>query len=53
MTDSDVIRKLHIYRSLFQLNRAFVLLTYNLDQLSVTQVFKDSFWSLGASLYRY
>lgn len=41
MADSDVIRKLQVYRSLFQVNRAFALLTYNLDQLSITQVFKD------------
>lgn len=41
MADSDVIRKLHIYRALFRLNRAFAHITYNLDQLLVAQVFKE------------
>jgi hypothetical protein len=41
MADSDVIRKLHVYRALYRLNRAFALLTHNLDQLLIAQVFKD------------
>jgi hypothetical protein len=42
MADSDVIRKLRIYRALYRLNRAFAHITYNLDYLLLAQVFKDS-----------
>lgn len=41
MADSDVTRKLHVYRALFRLNRAFAHITHNLDQLLVAQVFKE------------
>lgn len=41
MADSDVIRKLQIYRALFRLNRAFAHIAHNLDQLLVAQVFKE------------
>jgi hypothetical protein len=41
MADSDVTRKLHIYRALFRLNRAFAHITHNLDQLLVAQAFKE------------
>jgi len=41
MADSDVIRKLRVYRALYRLNRAFAHLTRNLDQLLITQVFKE------------
>ncbi len=41
MADSDVIRKLHVYRALYRLNRAFAHVTRNLDQLLVAQVFKE------------
>jgi hypothetical protein len=40
MADSDVIRKLRVYRALYRLNRAFAHVTRNLDQLLVAQVFK-------------
>jgi hypothetical protein len=38
MADSDVTRKLHIYRALFRLNRAFAILSNNLDWLTVNRV---------------
>lgn len=41
MADSDVIRKMKIYRALFRLNRAFAHITHNLDQLLVAEVFKE------------
>lgn len=41
MADSDVIRKLRIYRALYRLNRGFAQVTRNLDNLLVEQFFKD------------
>jgi hypothetical protein len=41
MADSDVIRKLRVYRALYRLNRAFAHIAHNLDQLLIDQVFKD------------
>lgn len=41
MADSDVIRKLRVYRALFRLNRAFTHITHNLDELLVTGFFKE------------
>lgn len=41
MADSDVTRKLHVYRALFRLNRAFAHIIRNLDELLVTGFFKE------------
>jgi hypothetical protein len=41
MADSDVTRKLRVYRALYRLNRAFARITSNLDQLLIAQVFKE------------
>jgi hypothetical protein len=41
MADSDVIRKLRVYRALFRLNRAFAHIASNLDQLLIAQVFAE------------
>lgn len=41
MADFDVTRKLHAYRALYRLNRAFAFITRNLDQLLVAGFFKD------------
>lgn len=38
MADSDVTRKLHIYRALFRMNRGFAILFRNLDWLTTTRV---------------
>jgi hypothetical protein len=41
MADSDVTRKLHIYRALFRLNRGFAILYHNLDWLTANRVSAD------------
>jgi hypothetical protein len=41
MADSDVTRKLFVYRALYRLNRAFAHLNRNLDQLLVREIFKE------------
>ena len=41
MADSDVTRKLHAYRALYRVNRAFAHITRNLDELMVAGFFKD------------
>jgi hypothetical protein len=41
MADSDVTRKLHAYRALYRVNRAFAHITRNLDELLVAGFFKD------------
>ncbi len=41
MADSDVTRKLHIYRALFRLNRGFAILYRNLDWLTVNRISAD------------
>jgi hypothetical protein len=41
MADSDVTRKLRVYRALFRINRAFAHVTRNLDQLLIGEFFKE------------
>jgi hypothetical protein len=41
MAESDVTRKLFVYRALYRLNRAFTRVNHNLDQLLIGQVFKE------------
>lgn len=41
MADSDVTRKLFVYRALYRLNRAFTRVNHNLDQLLIGQIFKE------------
>jgi hypothetical protein len=51
MADSDVIRKLHIYRALFRLNRGFAILFRNLDWLTTTRVLVQQIPSDSPEIY--
>jgi hypothetical protein len=47
MADPDVTRKLFVYRALYRLNRAFTRVNHNLDQLLISQVFKEDVYGEG------
>jgi hypothetical protein len=51
MADSDVTRKLEIYRALYRLNRGFAILSRNLDWLTANRVLVQQIPSDSPEIY--